>query len=270
MSRLTKREAKLHDEAEAILAKDALSDEEKDFVIAHWQESATSVNTTAGAFFTPLGMAETFTVEVGAVRSCIDLCAGMGTLSLAIWRAHQHRQSWEGTPTPRLVCAELNPEYVRVGRKLLPEAEWVNASIFDLPDNLGHFDVAVSNPPFGKLKRDGDSPTYAGGEFEYHVISIASQLADYGVFIIPNMSLGWQYSGEHTLYQERASAKHTRFVKQTGINLTAGCGIDCHTWIEEWHGVAPQVEVACADFTDSDVKRATPPAETDALFEAAS
>lgn len=32
---------------------------------------------------------------------------------------------------PELVCVELNPRYVEVGHKVLPEAEWICGDIFD-------------------------------------------------------------------------------------------------------------------------------------------
>ena len=59
--------------------------------------------------------------EIIEDANIIDLCADIGILSLY---AHHHKKC-NGT------CVELNPEYVRVGKKLLPEATWINASIFD-------------------------------------------------------------------------------------------------------------------------------------------
>ena len=56
----------------------------------------------------------------------------------------------------------MNPAFVEIGKKLLPEANWICGSAFDksiwdqitkdLPDNK--FDVCVSNPPFGKCPGD--------------------------------------------------------------------------------------------------------------------
>jgi len=249
MARLTKAEAKKHAEAVALLAKDTLTEDEREFVREHWQESATNVNSAAGAFFTPMSQAYDFALEfdVDGPR-IIDLCAGIGNLSAAAWaRATTHR--WHGTPAAEIVCVELNPQYIEVGRKLFPEATWVEASIFDLPD-LGHFDVAISNPPFGKVNRGGGgAPTYTGAEFEFHVIDIASQLADSGCFILPGNSVPFRYSGA-PYYEDIENRKYETFKKQTGIELNAGIGVDTTVYIDDWHGVKVQTEHVWADFTE--------------------
>jgi hypothetical protein len=52
-----------------------------------------------------------------------------------------------------LTCVEINPRYFEVGRKLLPEARWINADVFDWRTlDLGRYDVAIANPPFGRVK----------------------------------------------------------------------------------------------------------------------
>lgn len=259
MSKLTKARAKAHQEACAILAKDRLSEDERWFVLENWQESATHINSVAGAFFTPPMLARDFAIEVGDLGSVIDLCAGMGTLAFMV----RNRHCW-GRTGVRLVCVEANPDYIAVGRKLLPEAEWVQADVFDLP-NLGHFDCAISNPPFGSTKRTGSAPRYAGRAFEYHVIDIASDLADYGVFIIPQASAPFSYSGK-PVYEWRPGDEYKRFAETTGIALGANCGIDCSAYQGDWHGVAPAVEIVCADFAEARAARL--PAQP-SLFEAA-
>lgn len=249
MAKLTKREAKAHAEAEAILTKNSLTDDERVFVMENWQESANHVNSAAGAFFTPHSLARDAALDVAGSGRVIDLCAGIGSLSLAVfWRGHYNRRDL-GTPL-ELVCVELNPAYVEVGRKMLPEARWICGSIFDLPGDLGHFDTAISNPPFGRVKRDGNAPRYSGAEFEYHVIDIASDLADYGMFIVPQVSAGFQYSGAHHYERRDEVPKYATFHTKTGITLDAGCGVDTSVYEDDWHGVAPKVEVALADFTE--------------------
>lgn len=259
MSRLTKQQAKKHDEAQALVSRGSLSFEERLFVVEHWQESATNVNTTAGAFFTPWGLATDLAVDVGSGwDTVIDLCAGIGTLSLALMEYHQPR---------RMVCVEINPNYVVVGRQVLPEAEWIEASIFDLPPQVGRFDLAVSNPPFGKIKRPDRArgPRYSGGEFEYHVIDIASQVATYGAFILPQVSCPFEYSGKPH-YKRTTSRKVESFEKATGIELDAGCGMDTSVHADDWHLVKVPVEIAHAEFVP--VTEAEEPA-SEALFEMA-
>lgn len=250
MAKLSKAQARLHDEAERILAKRVLTDDDKQFVIENWQESATHVNSAAGAFFTPWGLATDAMIELGGSQfggSLVDLCAGIGTLSLAA----QHMSG-----VSRIVCVELNPNYAAVGRKMVPEAEWVTGSIFDHA-SWGYFDHAISNPPFGKIKRDGDAPRYKGGEFEYHVIDVAAHHARFGTFIIPAMSAGFELSNDAG-YRRTEAQKYASFVKQTGISLDAGCGVDTRYYVDEWHGVSPTVEIACAEFPPLEIAPASP------------
>lgn len=255
MSKLTKAEAKAHGEALTLLEKDELTDDDRIFIMENWQESANHVNSVAGAFFTPHGLARDAAIDMANTGRVIDLCAGIGGLSLAVyWNGYYSRES--SGETLELVCVEMNPEYVEIGRKMLPEAEWICGSIFDLPD-LGHFDYAISNPPFGNIKTGGDwKGKYTGSDFEYRTIEIASRIADFGTFIIPQMSAGFRLSGaryyEHSDNERDSfrSDKYQRFAQQTGIRLDAGCGVDTTYYKDEWHGVSPLVEVACADFTE--------------------
>ena len=161
---------------------------------------------------------------------------------------------WDEDRMPITVCVEVNPDYVQVGKKLLPEAHWITGSIFDagIQRELaawGVFDVAISNPPFGRIARS-DAPSsvagYTGAEFELQTVSYASTIAREGVFILPSMSVGWEYSGRPR-YRVRSTPKHERFERETGIDLVAGCGIDTSVY-EGWHGVRPVVEIALADF----------------------
>jgi hypothetical protein len=254
MAKLTKAEAKAHGEALTLLEKDELTDDDRIFIMENWQESANHVNSIAGAFFTPHGLAMDAALDVyyGEGR-IIDLCAGIGSLSLAAWwRGYYDRR--DSGKTLEMVCVELNPEYVALGRKMLPEAEWICGSIFDLPD-LGHFTQAISNPPFGNIKTGGDwKGKYTGSKFEYRTIEIASQIADCGMFIVPQQSAGFRYSGaayyQHSDSGEFTNREYAKFAEQTGIRLDAGVGVDTSVFDDAWHGVSPRVEIAIADFTE--------------------
>lgn len=239
MSRLSKAKIKLHQEACVLLEKDVLSMDEREFVINNWQESALHINSAAGAFFTPLDLAFDFALEIGDCRKIIDLCAGIGSLAFAA--SHNRRDPRE------ITCVEINPAYVEVGRKVVPDAVWICASVDAMP-YLGHFDIAIGNPPFGKTAKI-KGPRYSG-EDDLAVIDIASHIADHGAFIVPQMSAPFRYSGQ-PYYEERQSDKFDKFHRATSITLLAGCGIDCDHYIDQWRGVAPKVEIVCADFTEA-------------------
>lgn len=237
MAKLTKQEAKLHQEACELVNLDRdLTLPEREFVLEHWQESTTGRNTLDGAFFTPLGLARDFSIEVVGDR-IIDLGAGIGRLS---WEC---RDRWNGDP--EIVCVEKNPEYVRVGRKVLPEATWVQADLLDAPNlQLGQFDCVISNPPFGAIRRDRpDSCSYTGRRFEYHTIAVAARLAPYGVFLVPQNSAPFRYSGDMRYRNHGGDAEYQRFTRATGIELEPSCGIDTHFHANAWHGVSPATEV---------------------------
>lgn len=271
MSKLTKPQAKAHATACKLLEQDALSEDDKLFVLENWQESAKHINTIAGAFFTPIGLARDLSIEVSGKR-IIDLCAGIGSLSF--WCACR---AWN--EPPEIVCVEMNADYAEVGRKVLPEATWIVGSVFDLPRDLGHFDFAIGNPPFGATPRDAKAPRYSGKEFELHVIDIASDLADFGAFIVPQMTAPFKYSGapnggwRETIkdgigsgYLHRPTDIHAKLLDQTGIVLEPNCGIDTSAYRNDWHGVSVATEVVVCDFIEARCRRQ--PTQQD-LFEAA-
>jgi predicted RNA methylase len=242
MAKLTKQQRKAHAEAETLLTKDRLSDDEKDFVFQNWHEGATHEIGAAGAFFTPWGLAGDFALD-GAGARVIDLCAGIGVLSYFI----HHRSRW-GERLSEITCVEINPRYVAVGRKLLPEARWINADVFDWRGlDLERYDVAVANLPFGRVKRSGNGRRYRGPEFELHVIDIASQLAERGAFIAPQESASFRYSGAQ-YFERRKSGRGVDFESATGFEMVIGAGVDTAYHRDGWKDGAPLCEIVCIDF----------------------
>jgi methylase of polypeptide subunit release factors len=248
MSKLTKQHAKLHAQACALLEKDVLTHDERLFVLEHWQEGANHENTFTGAFFTPISLSRDFAIEVGDGK-VVDLCAGIGSLAFAVY----HRNAWQ-SGQPEITCIEINPDYVAVGQKVLPEATWIVADVLSLPDSLSGFDFAIANPPFGRIRQSGKAPRYSGSDFEYKVIDVASDRAKDGVFLIPQSSSPFQFSGRRN-YEATLTDKYTSFSKQTAIVLEANCGIDTSVSIEEWHGVSIVTEIVLADFREARSRR---------------
>jgi hypothetical protein len=244
MARLSKDAARLHRQACELvaLARD-LTDEEIDFVFEHYQESQNPGHGLDGAFFTPRDLAFDLTVEVGGDR-LIDLCAGIGRIaSLAADPAAPHRA---GRAPSEIVCVERDPEYVRVGRKLVPQARWIEADVLALPPGLGGFDTAFGNPPFGPVARSGNPGAYTGALFEFHVIALASQIADFGVFLIPQRSAPVRHSGQARPVRQD-DGPCARFARETGLELTSSC-IDTSGYGDQWRGVTPAVEIVVCDF----------------------
>ncbi|MGB4824585.1 MAG: hypothetical protein WBP82_06740, partial [Leuconostoc mesenteroides] len=103
-----------------------------------------------------------------------------------------------------------------------------------------------SNPPFGRIKTsDNETCIYTGGDFEFKIIEKSMLVARDGVFIVPQMSSPFKYSGER-FYQKLTSGKAVEFMNQTGINLEPNCGIDTSIYKNEWKGVSVICEVVLA------------------------
>lgn len=247
MAKLSKADAQRHQRALDILKQDVLSDDDKEFVLNHYHEAGTNVNGVAGAFFTPLDLAWDHAFEMACADRpgirVIDLCAGIGVLSYTLSQRFSNVE---------VTCIEINPEYVAVGKKLVPGANWVQMDVMDLGAlrALGPFDYAMSNPPFGRVPtfRNSCAPRYRGGEAEYKVIDVAADIAHSGVFILPQQSAGFKYSGVQHFSNDR-SDKCQAFIEQTGLALEPGCGIDTSAY-GPWKSVKPVVEFVTVDFDE--------------------
>jgi predicted RNA methylase len=244
--KLTKEQSKAHQKAMDLVHSDKkLTWDERKYILDNYSEQQGQLNTLAGAFFTPFELANDFSIEVGysdGGGSMIDLCAGIGALSFAC----QDKEL-------EITCVEMCEAYVVVGKRVMPSANWVHADCFSV---TGKFDFAVSNPPFGAIKGGAYDGLYTGSNFEYKVISHASTIAKYGVFILPQQSAPFRYSGERH-FREEENEKVAKFREQTGILMQPNCGIDTALYKNEWRGVSPICEVVCCDFEHVKEKQET-------------
>ncbi|OIV36983.1 hypothetical protein BIV57_13425 [Mangrovactinospora gilvigrisea] len=246
-NKLTKDLERRHAAACDLIASDKpLDREEQEQVLTDFQASSTARNGLDGAFFTPLGLANDLALHVSGDR-IIDLCAGIGALAWSCQDAWGRRSL--GRAPREFVCVERNPAYVEVGRRILPEAQWICGDVLDLVDrtDLGPFDTAIANPPFGPIPRIRDAPGCSSRRFEYHAIATASRLARRGVFVSPQQSAPFRYSGRHRFLQER-DRDCERFEHSTGIRMNHNCGIDTTAYRDDWQGVSPAVEVVVCNF----------------------
>ncbi|HEX4165771.1 MAG TPA: hypothetical protein VHZ55_09880 [Bryobacteraceae bacterium] len=84
---------------------------------------------------------------------------------------------------PQITCVEINPDYLRGGKKLLREANWIRADIFDIWEDLPRDFTGTISTPFGKIKHAGSSPRPCCA---YHRIGCIHPAADVG--ILPTFS----------------------------------------------------------------------------------
>jgi hypothetical protein len=243
MAKISKEAAKRHKQALDLVHSDKrLSLDDRFFILENFHEGATNMNGLAGAFFTPEGLARDLSIEVYGGKSIIDLCAGIGGLAFAC-----------RDKVKRIVCVEQNPEYALVGQRVMPDAEWIVGDVFSLGD-IGHFDWAISNPPFGAIKTGSNvKGAYTGAKFEYRVIELASKIADNGTFIIPQGSAPFRYSGQRE-YSVCIDSECEKFMKQTGIVLGNNCGLDTSSYLDEWKGVSPMCEIVVCDFAAAEAE----------------
>ncbi|MBD5600268.1 class I SAM-dependent methyltransferase [Citrobacter freundii] len=237
MARVTKKESQLRLKVMELVHSDRqLTEDDKEFIFNNYRGDGIGAT---GAFFTPEMLAWDFMLDAGCSDDCIELCAGIGRLS--------YYQFIRNKPS-HITCVELNPEYVLIGKRVLPQAEWITGDALQYtPDRF--YRVAYGNPPFGKINTSGAyTGRYTGSEFEYKIIDRAREYSSYGVWIVPQGSAGFKYSG-HTYYDRSIqSAKYIKFEKDTGLILHPGVGIDTSIYRDQRNGTKVTCESVLVDY----------------------
>jgi len=252
MAKLTKQEAKLFQEAEAILWDTngrILKDEEIEFVLRHWYPDAKNIQTIGASFFTPVEMSlAMMQLEINHdVARVIDLCAGIGSLIYGLYHSDPWRKDYD-----EVAAIEINPEFVKVGKRLFPDVMWVEGDVFDLPllqhlkQAYGPFDVAVSNPPFGNppgINKDLTDWLSYQGKADLMVAEISIRIAERGgVMIMPQMSCQYGLSTPH--HGPTNSRVYKKWQKATG-GIIETSSLDTRDF--EFRKASPLVEIVTTD-----------------------
>lgn len=266
MSRLTKREIKQQRDLlnfittgitdNGCIVDTGNEDDERnvDYVYENFHASMIDNQTENGAFYTPYGLAQDVAFCGHASGHVIDVCAGIGMLAYRAKDMDTYRQNIKS-----ITCIELNPKAVEIGKKLLPEARWINGNAFDqnlweditkdLPDN--RFDYMLSNPPFGRdMNKYKQEFFHFSGERDLQVLELCLKYAKRGYFIMPQGSVSYSYSGRPYYEEdpERWSSKFKRFMKATKdhYKFNMSCDIDSSVYAKEWKGLNNMVVEAAA------------------------
>lgn len=265
--KLTKPQIRAHQEAESLISTSItprpLTLDEREFILDNWHPGARHINSIYSAYFTPRSLAHDLGIYIPEDGTIIDLCAGIGSLAYqAVLRAHHsHYYRQHGSiPLGQITCIEINSDYIAVGRRVVPEAIWIQADIFNLPQWIFNapdrpdgeaFDFTISNPPFGRSRSPHKSVALPlqGPPLELNVLSIATRLARCGAFILPQESCPFRYSGQ-SYYEHRISQVYEQFYHQTSIDLECS-SIDCSIYRDDWRDVSPNVEIALYDLDES-------------------
>lgn len=225
----------------------ALTVEQVEFVLDHWRPYVNGRVDKAGAFFTPAGLARTVSWCSGDSGRFVDLCAGIGALTWPLLRDPM----WMSRVPREIVAVELNPRFVEVGRRLMPEVAWVCGDVLDQStwDGLGRFDHAVSNPPFGMVATRGARRNWLRyhGVMEYQVMEVAARVANTVTMIVPQGSAPalWQRSGGADRNMYRWDGRSSTYSAELSRPAESAALLK---WYETW----PDSEVSGSNFDTAD------------------
>lgn len=250
MGKITKEQSKLHDQANDLIHSDKpLSFEEKEFVLENWTPLAENNVGKGAIFFTPMALARDL-VEMGwpntgETRRVVDLCAGTGRIT---WHMVNHA-GWDRT-IKEIVAVEITKEFRDIGKRLMPEVTWVGGNVLDrkLWEELGRFDAAFSNPPFGKPStRTGQTGWLRCGKVPIHlmVAEIALRVADMGgIFLLPQVDCPFRHINGRYEETLSPSTNYKKFVERIPAVDFGYCSIDATSpaW-GNWDGAKPTVEM---------------------------
>lgn len=225
--KLTKLETRLHDQAVELLDTSDLQTREVpcpqcggrtadnfcvhchwgrvaavDFILRHWRPGASNNVGKGGIFFTPESAARDAVAFHGGAGRVVDCCAGIGVLARWFVLHHQTQPSLLD-----LTCVEINPEFVAIGRKLVPQARWNCGNVFDVLPSLDLFDSAISNPPFGNVPACKERSQHFPTEAHFAVMELLLRRCRQGAIMI----LPEQAHSQENYGRENTTAAYRKF-----------------------------------------------------------
>ncbi len=251
MGKITKRQLKLHEQAEDLLwgSDKKLIQDQVAFCLEHWDPRALAGKYVVKnqAYFTPMSLAIDAGKYIGGDgRRVVDIGAGIGRLAYAVLCAN-----WWDPKQVQITAVEINPEYVKVGRRLLPEVTWVQDDMYDqrLWQTLPRFDEAISNPPFGQVLTDGDTGWIGyRGPAGLTAAAIGLKVAQLITLVLPQTQTPYRYSGRRP-GENVCVSTHTRyletFMSQRPELEWHHSSIDTEheAYKSGWRGASPVVEL---------------------------
>lgn len=229
MSKVSKVALKQHNIALSLVELERdLTNKEREFVLANFLEEAVCNIGWSGSFFTNADLAWEFGMCVtdspdsmlpNDREKVVDLCAGIGMLGFQLLQRFKHID---------LVCVESNETFVKVGRKVLPNAIWICGSVTDkhVIERLKSMNIqtAISNPPFGNVAsmQPIEGCNYKGANAAFKVAEVAFEVAKRATFIMPTNCCPFSYSGQNS-YTEKDNESYNVFNESTGISFSLDC-----------------------------------------------
>lgn len=210
MAKLTKQQLSRHKlSLELVNDTCKLSDDERVFVLENWQPAAADV-TGSNAIFTPPSIAQVVALDTIDEGRLLDLCAGIGSLAFHVYQRAK-MVHWEDRI--EIVAIEKNPEFAKVGKRILPEATWITGSIFDqgLMRKLGRFDSVISNPPFEVHKGGQIGWLKFRGATSLMAVEVALRISVSSLFILAQHQVPWKYSDTDAFTSTKPSIDNQRF-----------------------------------------------------------
>lgn len=250
-----------HEEAEAYLALDRpLTPAEVWFVYENWRPEAGHNINRDKAFFTPYDLARAVAMATGESGTFYDLCAGIGVLTHAVIQSIACGYFGRLPDTvKKFVLVEKDPDFVRVGRRLLadPRVVWICGDVFDrelwrsVVAEHGPATFAYSNPPYGRVPKQAGRWLSYQGPADLMVAEIALRVSRRGAtFLLPQNSCPFRVSGRQS-YTPLAPAEWPadlqRFMKVFPDICIQPASPATDTSDVEWRCAKPKVELVDID-----------------------